>query len=238
MNKELEKTQKEVETYTKKIIKLCKTDSEIDELYKGTQIWFSPIKIKPKFMFLGINPGPGYFNYTNKRVKKFEPLEKSEYETEEYTLQAEWKSVFTEIGKIDNQDALKFFYKSPKTNISFLSTKDANELHKLKAKLKSYFGNEYDQKEKEWIRTIIAIIQPEYLLCEGFEAFNSLQKLYTPEEFCIDSWEDENFTTHKVADIPNNVKVIGFKRCYSNLSSKDDAIETIYDFAFKPKEEK
>lgn len=238
MNKEIEEIQEEVKKFSVKIDKLCKTDSEINELYKGTQIWFGPVQEKPLFMFLGINPGPGYFNYTNKKVKKFLPLVKSEYETEEYRLQAEWKYVFEEIEKTFSQKGLKYLYESPKTNLSFWATNNANELHQLKAKLKQYFGNEYNQLEKKWIRAIISIIQPKFLLCEGFEAFNSLQKMYTKEEFCIDDWESKTFRTHKVADISNKIKVIGFKRRYSDLCDKEDVIETINDFAFNSKEKK
>ena len=61
MNEEFEIIQKEVKTLADKIIKLTETDEQLKHLYKGTQIYMSPIQIKPEIMFLGINPGAGHY---------------------------------------------------------------------------------------------------------------------------------------------------------------------------------
>lgn len=34
----------------------------VDKHYKGIQVLFSPLIYKPKVMFIGINPGAGFFN--------------------------------------------------------------------------------------------------------------------------------------------------------------------------------
>lgn len=35
----------------------------VDKYWKGIQVLFSPLVCKPKVMFIGINPGAGFFNW-------------------------------------------------------------------------------------------------------------------------------------------------------------------------------
>lgn len=44
MYEEIEKLQNEVDTIATQIEEICKTDSEINDLYFGTQIYLSPLK--------------------------------------------------------------------------------------------------------------------------------------------------------------------------------------------------
>jgi len=46
----------------------------VDKYYKGIQVFFSPLVYKPKVMFLGINPGAGFYNENNRPVKRYSPL--------------------------------------------------------------------------------------------------------------------------------------------------------------------
>lgn len=59
MNKEIKEMQEEVVLLGKQIEDICKSDPEVDNLYLGTQIYYSPLKEKMEIMFIGINPGPG-----------------------------------------------------------------------------------------------------------------------------------------------------------------------------------
>src|SRR5574344_113847 len=225
MNEELEKLQNEVKQYSERIEEICKTDSEINNLYKGTQIYFSPVSENPDFLFIGINPGSGFFKRYGIKVKKYSPLEKSEYETEEYNLQAEWKYVFGEKEKINN---LPLLYKSPKINFSFLATNSTTELAELKTKLRRYFGNEYDIKEREWVKILISVIHPQILICEGFEVFRNLQAIYPKEDFVMDASED--WDVHKVAYLNKNITVMACKRICGRFIDIEDVVDTIYDF--------
>ena len=53
-------------------------------VYRGTQILYSPLRYKPKFLLIGINPGPGYFNKYGKNVEKFFDTEKNSEFFEEF----------------------------------------------------------------------------------------------------------------------------------------------------------
>jgi len=105
----LSNIQKRLKKYAKRILKLIL-------FIKEHKYNFSPVFENPDFLFLGINPGSGFFKHNGIKVKKYSPLEKSEYETEEYNLQSEWKYVFGEKEKINN---LPLLYNSPKINFSF-----------------------------------------------------------------------------------------------------------------------
>ena len=132
--KEIEKLQNEVDTIATQIEEICKTDSEINDLYCGTQIYLSPLKSQMDLMFIGINPGAGSFNHSGKKPHRVQPLEKSEYETEEYNLQREWLDVFGKDYGINN---LELLYNGFKTNCCFFATENTEKLKKLKSKLKN-----------------------------------------------------------------------------------------------------
>ena len=97
----LEQLSEEVKILSEQIVDICKKDEEINSLYLGTQIYFSPIKKETDLMFIGINPGAGFYNGTGKRVMNFCPLEKSEYEqsaclfsTKTKYKKAQWQLLF------------------------------------------------------------------------------------------------------------------------------------------------
>lgn len=216
----IEELQKEVESYTNKILEICKTDKEIDELFKGVSIFFAPAVPETDLMFIGINPG---VSPSEERVISFVQPEKSEYETEEYTLQTEWATIFGDKYEIND---LNLLYKSFKTNCSFFITKGTEELHSLKSKLRKYLGSELDQKEAEWIKTLVEYINPRLIICEGFEAFNTLKTI-----FAGNMKDDESEKgNHKVAYIDDWRPVLGFKRAYSRFVDIEDVVDTLQDY--------
>ena len=135
MNAEIEQMQKEVDEIATQIEELCKTDSEINDLYMGTQIYLSPLKSQMDLMFIGINPGAGSFNHSGKKPHRIQPLEKSEYETEEYNLQREWLDVFGKDYGIDNLDLL---YNGFKTNCCFFCNGKHGKIKETKIEITIY----------------------------------------------------------------------------------------------------
>lgn len=81
---ELDEIVKEADEWHSKLEGLYKTDDNVNKLYRGIDIWFSPIIERPEIMFLGINPGAGYFkNNNNTLVHRIQPREKPEYVDDE-----------------------------------------------------------------------------------------------------------------------------------------------------------
>lgn len=225
MDSEIETMQREVDEIATQIEEICKTDSEINDLYMGTQIYCSPLESQMNLMFIGINPGAGSFNHSGEKPHRIHPLEKSEYETEEFALQDDWLYIFGEKEKINNLDLL---YKGFKTNCSFIATKDSGDLRKLKSILKNKYKIDLDSKEKNWIRTLVFYVEPRIIICEGFGAFDSLSKMFSTEEFKIDEDECKKSNIHKIADLNTYTPVLGFKRRIdSRFEVPEDVVDTI-----------
>ena len=222
MDKDIEKLQNEVNEIATQIEKLCKTDIELEELYMGVTVYMSPLIQNSELLFLGINPGAGSYKHGNIKLRRIEPLEKSEYETQEYDLQNEWITIFGAKEKINN---LELLYKSVKTNCCFFATEDTQKLQRFKSRLLYKYKINISEKEKKWIKTILNYVNPRIIICEGFGAFNSLKKIFSKEEFTI----TEDWQIHKIGYINENLPVLGFKRIYSRFADIGDVVDTIKD---------
>ena len=213
MNEEIKQMQEEVTILAKQIEDICKSDSEVNNLYLGTQIYYSPLKEKMEIMFIGINPGPGR-SEENRKFSETNPLEKSEYEIEEFTLQNEWCAVFK---LMNNKEAL---YNSFKTNCCFLATKGINELAELKRILKHKYKIDIDLKEKEWVTILTKYVNPKIIICEGFAAFNKVIEIFNVDRSKI--WSTTADDKIGYINIHNEwCVVLGFARRYSTLRTKD-----------------
>ena len=191
---------KEVETYYEEIQSDVIIKSKIDKYYKGIQILFSPLFIRPKVMFIGINPGSGFFNTNKKLVKRFSPLENSEYLNGEYRLAQQTRKLF-DIAGLTSEDLKN----SVKSNCFFFATRNEKELHQFLSHLKP--TKVYNKSEK-WIDELVNLIKPKIIICEGKSAFSRFVKNKDCE---IKDNENVLYTEW------NDMKIIGYKRNFSNI---------------------
>ncbi|QHI36039.1 hypothetical protein IMCC3317_13920 [Kordia antarctica] len=191
---------KEVETYYEEFQSDEKLKSKTDKYYKGIQILFSPLIIRPKIMFIGINPGAGFFNTNNRYLKRFSPLENSEYLKGEYRLAQQTRKLF-EMAELTSDDLKK----SVKSNCFFFATTNEKELHQFLSHLKP--SKVYTKSEK-WIDKLVKLIKPKIIICEGKSAFNQFVKNKDCE---IKDKDNVLFTEW------NSLKIIGYKRNFSNI---------------------
>ena len=185
----------------------------LDKYYKGVQVFLSPLINKPKFMFIGINPGAGFLNNEEdktKKIKRLSPLKHMEYIGLNYKLATETRELLRLAG-IPNSE----LNNSVKTNYYFLSTTNANDLFSLLSHLKKH---KVYYKSKKWINKLIDIIEPEFIICEGKTVFDKLTK----DRDC------------KVSEIDNvyyaeigKIKVIGYKRIFSNILQKEKVAKVL-----------
>lgn len=172
--------------------------------FRGIQIFFTPLIHKPKFMFIGINPGAGYFNNDGNQVnyvKRLSPMQKTEYVGQQYRLAKETRKLF-ERAKIEKI----YLQNSVKTNYYFLATKNTNELTKLLNSLQNY---NIEKKSEKWIHKLTEIIEPEFIICEGKSIFEKFTKTKVSEN-------DDVYYTEI-----GKLKVIGYKRKFSNIVNKE-----------------
>ena len=194
----------EVEEFLTKFEKDENQSIAFKKYFRGIQILFTPLIHKPKFMFIGINPGAGYYNYEGnktKYVKRLSPMQNSEYIGQEYRLAKETRKLFklSGISKIDLKNSVK-------TNYYFLATKNTSDLNKLLVNLKDY---NIDKKSEKWITKLTEIVEPEIIICEGKSIFEKFTKSKVSENDEVYYFEMDK------------IKVIGYKRKFSNIVNKE-----------------
>lgn len=174
----------------------------VDKHYKGIQVLFSPLIYKPKVMFIGINPGAGFFNWKKRPVKRYSALDNNEYYYSDYRLAQQSQKLFelSGLGKEELKNTVK-------TNCFFFATKNQKELYKMLSHLKP---KDVYSKSAKWTDDLVTLVKPEIIICEGKSAFDRFI-----ENKNIDSKKlSENVFYTKYGDI----KVLGYKRNFSNIS--------------------
>ena len=81
------------------IVGLAKENPEIQSLYKGCQLLFSPLIQRPKILLIRFNPGGRYYKLHNKIVEEFQPLQALEYCLNTHPLAEQTKSLFRQAGR-------------------------------------------------------------------------------------------------------------------------------------------
>jgi|TARA_R100000479_G_scaffold130736_1_gene68775 uracil-DNA glycosylase len=200
----------EVESYYLDYETNADVKNRTEKYYKGIQILFSPLILKPKIMFIGINPGAGFYNYNGKHVKRFSPLNKMEYSYGEYRLAKQTRKLF-ELAGLTNDDLKN----SVKSNCFFFATKNEKELYQFLSHLKP---TGVYTKSKKWINILVKIVEPRIIICEGKSAFDRFIKdkdceIKTHEKVLFAKW--------------NEIKIIGYKRNFSNIMSINDVAQKL-----------
>ena len=182
------------------------------DIYFGTQILYSPAVYKPKFMFIGINPGAGYFNSEKKNVEEFGEQDEFEYtdDNESYRLKNETNELFKLAGCHGELED------SVKTNCYFLATRKQKDLDILATMFYEHKINLHEMSAI-WVRKIIEIIEPKIIICEGKSAYgrvtcNVLNCPSSPSD-----WENGVGYVHA----KQNIHVIGYERSWSNIKYKE-----------------
>jgi len=204
----------EVRELNNKIISLSNDNKEIKELYKGCQIYFSPVRKNPGIMVIGINPGAGYFRYNNQISQLFEPPlenEKSEYIEELKLL----------FRKMDNQDLIERAFI---TNIYFFATNGDSDLRKLITLLPENIRIEFENKTKEWIKLFIKEIDPKIIFCMGAFSWDKLKAFYKENIEIIH--EKGNIFEAKI----ENKTIIACSRSYNIIKNIDSVANKLKEY--------
>lgn len=220
MNVVFESITNEVNEINQKLLELYKTDETIKNLYRGVRIWYSPIIEKPKIMFLGINPGAGYYRNTGLPENDLKPMEKMIYADpyHDFTLKWEWDYVFGEQG-LNRKDLLE---NSVKSNFCYFITDGSKQLIELLKQIEMKLGVSPYKLCGDWTKKLVLAIKPKILICEGKEAFDLFKNWSFRNEIKI----GEDFQGGQIEDIT----VLCFKRRRSYLKDKEKVIETLKHF--------
>lgn len=198
-----------VKSLDENILKACVLCQDIDELYRGCQVFYSPFLAEPEVLFVGLNPGSGYYNEHGHRVQKFDPEERLEYVFSNYRLANEIKEVFMMAQCFD------VLNNSIKVNHYYVSTDNEKKLWELLWILKDRIGIDVCKLSKEWTKIILSACNPSVIVCEGKKSF----------ELMLDTLgvcdHDSKWDNGCVLTDFNGIKVVGFRRIYSKIANKE-----------------
>jgi hypothetical protein len=190
-----------------------------EELYKGTMILYSQLIKNPDFLFIGINPGAGFFRSTGikYRPEELDPEDGFEYVLAEneydYDLARQTRTAF---GQTKFRDCLS---RCVKTNLFYTSTSNQNEMHELFSIINSNLKINYYDKSVIWTKRLINIFEPKIIICEGKSVVDRLSAYYGVEP----NW-NQHIATFQ---IQGNVRVLGYKRRYSRFRNIDEFVATL-----------
>lgn len=175
--------QPEIEDLFERIYIAIKDKPEADALYNGWQVWFSSIIENPDILFIGNNPN------SVKNDPDFEPHNSFDYleDKNAWGLKDSTLEVFSDSKLLNHLDLTKCV----KTNYYYLATSDGSTLDVLRGILErdeasKKLVDEFNQKSRKWTRQIIDILNPKYIFCEGFSAFDLLIKYSLEENYSRD----------------------------------------------------
>jgi len=207
----------EVKEMHERILAECEKNDEISKLYKGCQIFFSPVE-KHEVMLIGINPGSGYSRSEEERVEIFEPLSEHEYFKYDYALAHHVKDIFTRANKIEKlKDSIK-------TNLFFWATYGEDSFGEFLTKISDpQLRDDIYETSKKWIREIVEQVTPQIIICEGTgNAYNNLKDRVFKGKFIEEEVGSGRIKIGKIG----NINVLAFKRSRSNVANetKDELI--------------
>jgi hypothetical protein len=182
----------------------------VKDKFRGFQILMSPLQEQPDFMFIGINPGAGYYKSTGKTSHRLAPEKTMEYVYENYDLAKETKELFGLLGLTDAD-----LSKAVKTNFYFLATENEKDLNKIIVLLDKM---DFEKKSKDWNNRLIKMIQPKIIICEGKSAFTKVLQ----HDNLNENWDEDVAYTNW-----NDTHVIGYKRLYSKMKGKEKLSEVL-----------
>ena len=182
-----------------------KLEEHREARYKGIQLYVSPLQ-KAKILFIGINPGAGYFNYMNQNVKRFNPLKTFEYIGQKYYLATQTKKLFKDL-KLDSD-----FSNAVKINHFPFATRNVDDLDiilkKYDSDLKLYYFS------KKFVAETIEIVQPKLIICEGKSSFDRLKDILAAE---VVEYNENTYVAFY-----NDCIIIGYKRHLSHIKNKSE----------------
>jgi len=206
----------EIKKYHSLILKECQNNPRINEIYKGCQILFSPLFEKPEFLLIGFNPGGGYHKWHGKIVEQFEPMPALEYYLNKHSLGEQTKSLFTMAGKED-----KLRNSTVKINFYPWATNNVADFNELMSLFPKKLCSQLFELARVWTKTIIELVRPTTIVCEGFKAFDEVQVLF-PEKY-----KQEKSDSHRSFLIDEETLVLGYKRNQGSIIGKEAIIEAI-----------
>jgi hypothetical protein len=202
--------------FHKQILNAAEENAEIKTLYKGCQLLFSPLIVKPKVLLIGFNPGGGYYKHHGFIAENFEPMQGLEYYLNKHSLGEQTKNLFRQAGR---EDDLK--YDTVKSNFYYWATDNVADFNRLMVLLPDELSQKIFHQARVWTRQVIDGLQPEMIVGEGFKAYDEIAVLFPHKLQEQSSDSVRSFRTQE------GMKVLGYKRNQGSIIGKEEIISAI-----------
>ena len=193
------------------ILAAAKDNPEINSLYKGCQLLFSPLFDRPKILLFGFNPGGGYYSWHGRIVEEFQPLQELEYYLNSHPLGEQTKTLFREAGR---EEDLR--YHTAKTNFYYWATDNVADFNRLLKFLPEELSQKIFHQARVWTKQLIDGMRPEMIIAEGLKAYEELAVLF-PQRL-----QEESSEIVRSFETPEGVRVLGYKRNQGSIMNKTD----------------
>jgi hypothetical protein len=197
--------------FHKQILNAAEENAEIKTLYKGCQLLFSPLIVKPKILLIGFNPGGGYYKHHGFIAENFEPMQGLEYYLNKHSLGEQTKSLFQQAGRED--DLRKH---TVKTNFYYWATDNEADFKLLMRLLPAELSSKIFHQARVWTRRMIEGLQPEMIVAEGFKAYDEIAVLFPEKRM------EEKFESHQSFITPQGTKIMGYRRNQGSIINKEE----------------
>ncbi|WP_289023062.1 hypothetical protein [uncultured Salegentibacter sp.] len=201
------------------IVGLAKENPEIQSLYKGCQLLFSPLLERPKILLIGFNPGSGYYNWHGKIGEEFQPMKALEYYLNTHPLADQTKSLFRQAGMEEDLQ-----YHTVKTNFYYWATDNVADFNRLLKKLPEELSQKIFHQARVWTKQLIDGLQPHMIIAEGFKAYDEIAVLF-PEKL-----QEESSGSVRSFVTPKGLKVLGYKRNQGSIIGKEEVVKSLFVF--------
>jgi len=211
INQEFENWKKDVENTLKSWKIELDKNSKAKELYNGFCIWYSNLIYNPKIMIIGINPNKSSMD---KHATGIDMKEDSKvtflHKYPKDKLGPQVIEVFEKAGLYSVLEK-----ETIKTNFFYLATTNAKQINECVNMVGGKFVGEFYSQSSKWTKQLVEIIKPNYILCEGKDAFNRVIGTLHPKTNVV--WNNDCGYS-KSPD--NDIIILGYNRLFSNIKNK------------------
>jgi hypothetical protein len=212
----------EVENFRNLVLQMIEKNPTAEKLYKGCTILYSPLHENPEIMFIGINPGAGFYKKSGIKIREdidLEPTDSFEYldyvddVENDYKIASETREVF------ERANLYHLLEKCVKTNYFYFITSGERDLDKLFLSLGDEMYLKFHLLAQKWTKEMIEMVNPKIIICEGKSAFVKIKDIYSISP----TWNN----SIGYFESPNKTMIVGYKRRYSNIQDKNELIDLL-----------
>lgn len=204
-----EALKEEVRTFRNLVLSKLPDNEIAKSFYKGCDILYSSLHEGPFFLFIGINPGAGYYNTTGVITKDWEldPCDGFEYlnaiNEYDYTLAKQTRELFDKAGFYNYLEV------AVKTNFFYFHSSKASDLFELYSSLGEEINRQFHANAQKWTRDMINMIKPKVIICEGIDVLKRVSELYDRDPIREGSCG--------YFELDGCILVLGYSRRYSHI---------------------